>query len=270
MSGADNGNMLQYLTLSCAERMRMNVLDDLDRYFEKEPEWEDAIPNWKVLSSKNLVKPDLSALSAEDSDVAAALLVHAQMKDLTPQQAADRRVWVFLCLTEGLDYVRNRWFPGPKPGSHTERKEAAKKILAHCFVTNTRSLMRDNGLSRLWWMGYIAYRIDACNPREPLEVILGNQDIRLNLLDRTSFSMNVDILKAIVRRLMKSRAFEKGELFERAIFRDWMRRISRTGGMLLLDALGENGANLIEELAEEALCAAHRAREQDDANAPER
>ena len=49
-----------------------------------------------------------------DADATNALLVFRNLRDLTPQQAADERLWVYLSHFDCADYVAKRWL-GSRP-----------------------------------------------------------------------------------------------------------------------------------------------------------
>lgn len=151
--------------------------------------------------------------------------------------------------------MSQRWLERMREADGEEKK---KNIRNHFFARDARGLIRDNGLSRLWWLGYIASKVDLKNPHEFLEIIYHKQDIRSALIERPSVSMNLTVLKAVYRVMKKhwgnATDKDKVSLFERDIFRDWMRRINRRGGVLLLDALGStNLSRLVTEEAGKAL-----------------
>ena len=81
-------------------------------------------------------------------------IVYEALRYLTLQQATDERIWAYMTHVELPDYVRARW-PIDKAkvdsGKYTY-------IVSHYFVRGNRGLVRDNAISRLWWMGYIANR----------------------------------------------------------------------------------------------------------------
>ena len=167
-----------------------------------------------------------------DTDVENALCVFDALKSLTPQQAADERLWVHLCHNECADYVRRRWL-GVRPESDDV---ARSRVLNHFFARDNRALIRDNGISRLWWLGHIAHRIDSENPRQFLEIVLHRQDVRSALLERPSVAMNERVLHSIYEVMLEHWQSDRA-LFQREPFRRWMVGLNRRGGVILLDAL---------------------------------
>ena len=191
-------------------------------------------------------------------DASNALLVHDHMSGLSRHQAAEERLWVYLCHVECADYVRARWLR-QRP---TETEKAVSRVLEHFFVRGARGLIRNNGISRLWWLGKIAREVDPENPEKFLEIVLYRQDVRSSLLERPFVSRNVEVLRMIYA-VMKEHWKDEDDrtLFDREVFRAWMRGVNRRGGVVLLDALsGPRLRRLLTKEAEAALEGAARKR----------
>ena len=182
-----------------------------------------------LLSSQN---------SASSDDDANALVVYDALRFLSRQQAADERLWTYLCHVECAQYTAARWLDD-RPA---DPEDAARKVRNHFFVLSNRALVRDNAVSRLWWLGSIAHRTDPDAPAQFLEILLHRQDIRSALIERPSISMNDRIIRAIyaVMRECWERDGAKALLFQREQFRDWMVNLNRRGGVVLLDALSDH------------------------------
>ncbi len=150
---------------------------------------------------------------------------------LNPLQAREERIWAYLCHFDGLEYMRARW---PIPD---DDKEAVKHILTHYFATSARAIERDNGISRLWWMGFIANRAQGLKLAEALKVLMYRADVRANIIERPTTSASVPVFSAILRQL-KSSFGGKKHLHEREYFRACMKEINSVGGVQLLDSLG--------------------------------
>ncbi len=185
------------------------------------------------------------------ADAASALAVYEALKNLTPQQAADERLWTYLCHMEYRRYVARRWLTS-RPESNDD---ATRKVRNHFFARGNRPLIRDNALSRLWWLGSIAHEVEADAPHEFLERLLHRQDVRSALIERPSVSMNRQVLSSI-NVVMRDYWQRDKSLFERKPFRTWMVGLNRRGGVVLLDALPKEPlAELLEEEARRALSA---------------
>ena len=255
---------LKYYTAAAVEQLRNTVAERLDWYYdpqgdagERLPTAADAVRESRLevpSIADKLVLPDDVGKDAGGNptgtaDAASALAVHEALKNLTPQQAADERLWTYLCHVEYPRYVARRWLTS-RPGKD---EDAARKVRNHFFAPGNRPLIRDNGLSRLWWLGSIAREVEPDAPHEFLERLLHRQDVRSALIERPAVSMNRRVLTAI-NAVMREYWRRDRSLFERQPFRAWMIGLNRRGGVVLLDALPKEPlAQLLEDEAQRAL-----------------
>ncbi|MDE2744961.1 MAG: DUF6339 family protein [Chloroflexota bacterium] len=248
---------LQYYTLEAVSELRQLVQTNVGWYFDlsapepilaaKTPRRDTKLelPQWQDLLSINEHRP-------ASTDAANALALFESFSQLSPYQASDQRVWTYLCHNECRSYVAARWLRGYDPDS----PGAIERVLNHFFVRGNRSLIRDNGLSRLWWLGSIAHKADPAEPRRFLDILLYRQDVRSALIERPSVSMNLDVLKAIYAVMKEDFETEDRALFQRGPFREWMKNLNRRGGVILLDAVPPPTLDaLIRAEAERALSA---------------
>lgn len=251
---------LKYYTEAAVETLRGSVEDRLDWYYD--PQGQDSMLPASDAARESRV--DSAAIRGElmsmdhgglgEADARSAMLVYGKLDKLTPQQASDERLWTYLCHVECPEYVAQRWLE-KRPGTD---EEAARKVHNHFFVKGNRALIRDNGLSRLWWLGFIAHEVDPSDPKAFLDLLLHRQDVRSALIERPSVSMNRHVLRSIYK-VMRSYWENDKALFEREAFRGWMIRLNRLGGFVLLDALPEQRlAVLLEREARHALAAESR------------
>ena len=210
---------------------------------------------WSSVRNSRLPSPDLYERLVSDTnqpsatDVENALIVFDALSGLTPHQASIERMWAYLCHNDHLQYVTARWL------SRRPEKDdiAIRNVRNHFFAAGNRALIRDNAISRLWWLGKIAHEVDSENPREFLTILLHRQDVRSALIERPSISMNRRILRAIYQ-VMRGHWADGGSLFVRETFRSWMIALNRRGGVVLLDALPkESLGELLREEASRAL-----------------
>lgn len=259
---------LKYYTTAAVGELRDNVADRLDWYYDPQAHGADPLltaTRWVRESrlevgdagelATRLILPD--DVTDQDNptgaaDAVGALAVYETFKGLTPQQAADERLWTYLCHVDYPQYVSRRWLAS-RPAKDDD---AARKVRNHFFAPGNRALIRDNGLSRLWWLGAIAYDVEPDAPREFLERLLHRQDVRSALIERPSVSMNRRVLRSI-NAVMRGYWQRDRSLFERDRFRAWMIGLNRRGGVVLLDALPDEPlVELLEEEARQALSAA--------------
>ena len=247
---------LRYYTAAAVTQLRNSVEERLDWYYH--PRGSPADP---VLTASESVKEScLEVSNLADSltlpdgspggaDGASALRVYELLSELTPQQASDERLWTYLCHVECPEYVSGRWLQ-PRPVSDDQ---AARKVRNHFFAQGNRAVIRDNGVSRLWWLGFIANEVEPDDSGAFLERLLHRQDVRSALIERPSVSMNRQVLRSI-NGVMREYWERDRTLFEREPFRRWMVGLNRRGGVVLLDVLSEEVlVNLLEEEAKRAL-----------------
>ncbi|MYC24714.1 MAG: hypothetical protein F4X56_02195 [Gammaproteobacteria bacterium] len=227
---------LRYCTVDSLENLRRTVPERLDWYYA--PQASSLPMSLGGFREASLQAPELAnklALTAKQpstTDAANALAVYGSLRDLTPHQASIERLWVYLCHFDCPQYVSVRWLTSGLDNDEL----ATREIRNHFFATGNRGVIRDNGISRLWWLGKVAHEVDPDNPEQFLELLLHRQDVRSALIERPSVSMNRRVLRAIYE-VMREHWNNGGTLFERKIFRNWMIALNRRGGVILLDAL---------------------------------
>ncbi|PBC05361.1 DUF6339 family protein [Mesorhizobium sp. WSM3860] len=157
-------------------------------------------------------------------------IVYRALSELSPYEARDERLWVYLSHTVLLQHARARW---PIPA---DDDAATKHVAKHFFARDKRQVERDNVGSRLWWMAHLCARISSMDHEQALRAFLFRSDVRANLVERPTTSQCSDLFGAIVRKLATSLDGEK-QLFQRSMFRRLMTEINSVGGYKLLDCL---------------------------------
>ena len=165
-----------------------------------------------------------------------SIRLYESIPSLTRHQASDERLWTYLCHTSLAEYVKNRWLVNrvmPK-----SRRDRIRRVRHHFFVSGSRGVIRDNGVSRLWWLGFVAHKIDPKNPARFLEIVLYRHDVRSALLERPFLSRNPKMLSAVYEVMREHWEHDQQKLlFRRKSFRGWMIRLNRRGGVILFDAI---------------------------------
>ena len=254
--------MLKYYTEKAVETLYASIVERLDWYYSP----TNSAPAIRGLHDpiRETRRDDVNLRnvlevgdtpSRQDATNAISLYGETALRTLRPQEAADARLWVYLCHADCPRYVASRWLKD-RPA---DDKKAADRVRNHFFATGNRGIIRDNGLSRLWWLGYIAHEVSPTDPLKFLQILLHRQDLRSALIERPSVSMNRRVLRAVYKIMedhwdSRSRNDERGEptilptLFVREVFRDWMVRLNRCGGVVLLDALDDNDLDRLVRL----------------------
>lgn len=173
----------------------------------------------------------------DDKDTENCKTIFYGLDGLTAAQATDERLWATLCFRDFKYYAEKRWpFPSKRK---KETDKAARHVEAHYFAGTIRGRMRDNAISRLWWMGHIANKVSNWTIDEVLEVLFFNSDYRSSLLERHSSANAVNVLVSILK--ITKKAYSKGGRYEfnRQSFRDFMKKVDFIGARTLLPALSD-------------------------------
>ena len=229
---------LSYLTEETVEKLRADVAKHLDWYYSPDTSFHWEPPATAIRDARIDIEPlDERLVRGSDSDAENALLVYGALPDITPHQASDERFWVHLAHFECPGYISDRWLAKrPKDPSQAERR-----VQNHFFARDARVLIRDCGISRLWWLGHIAHKAYEDDPGLFLKIVLHRQDVRSNLIERPSVSLNPAVLHEIFevmrRHWVDGSKQQQAPLFKREVFRSWMMGLNRRGGVVLMDAL---------------------------------
>lgn len=228
---------IQYYTRDGVQRLRDGVTKHLDWYYGPVGPPPLELPH-AIRDAHVEARSLAGSLSMGDpgtpytTDLENALTVYVALERLSRHQASEERLWTYFCHVECPEYVSGRWL-ARRPDNPDV---AIKRVHNHFFARGNRALIRDNGVSRLWWLGYIAHQVDRQHPRRFLEILLHRQDVRSALIERPTVSMNAHVLKRIYA-VMRDHWENDRSLFARDTFRSWMVALNRKGGVLLLDSL---------------------------------
>lgn len=242
---------LRYFTRAVVDLLRDGVDGQVDWYYENGgDEFPIPVPPEALRETRIEAEPLAPLLQPGlKHDARNALAVYGALRELTPQQASDERFWVHVSHLDCADYIRERWL-----ATHPEdASRAVARVRNHFFAGDARALIRDHGVSRLWWLGRIAHEAHPDDPALFLEIVLHRQDVRSALIERPSVSMNPDVLRSVFAVMRNSWEGDRA-LFKREVFRAWMARLNRRGGVVLLDALPPSPLDsLVRDEADRAL-----------------
>ncbi len=177
----------------------------------------------------NLVVP-VSRKQAGLKDGENCKLIVKFLPSLAAADATDERLWVTLSLLRFREYTLARW-----PIKHSQPEDQAQHILSHWFCKGVRGRMRDNAISRLWWMSHIAQKIPGYGIDEVFDILFFNSDYRSSILERNSLA-NAENVTAAILQVTKT-AYDNGIPFIRERFRTFMKEVDIVGGRLHLAAL---------------------------------
>lgn len=184
---------------------------------------------YAVDTSKALLMP-MGMRQEENMDSENCKIILTVVPKLTPAQATDERLWVTLGFTQFSDYVKARW-----PFRVIGGEQQSAHIANHWFANGVRGRMRDNAISRLWWMGFTASNIPNMSMEQVFTILFANSDYRSSLLERNSSANSLNVLEAILR--VSDTAYKAGVPYKRISFRKFMSKVDTLGGRSCLAAL---------------------------------
>lgn len=244
---------LTYFRESQLAKLKDSVENNSSTYLLGEPDWptffgsEEYLRPTRIEIAENLTDLIQMPIDKDLKDKENCIIVYEALKNMTPQQATQETIWAYFTHFELWKYTQKRW-----KLDKNDQEKAIQSIRTHYFVPSARGLIRDNAVSRLWWMGYVANHVAATdsnfNMDKILTILLHQSDVRANLLERSSFGMSTEIFSAVIRWLGKSYDGDQ-VLFDRGNFRSFMKHLNRKGGRVMLNALSKNQLNrLIKDI----------------------
>lgn len=223
--------------------LSLESLDNISDFLEKNNENTELIDDFESAKHAlglqyvdagydlNLEEIELLAptqdLDEKKSDALNCKILYQALSNLSPAQATDDRLWVTLCFENFNYYVVKRW--------KMPSKGRAKNIKSHWTFQGAKPLTRDNALSRLWWMGYIANQVEGWSMEEVFEILFNNSDYRQSLVDRSGSTSNISVVSAILA--ITKEAFDDNLPFKRSAFRRFMENVNFISGRTNLAAL---------------------------------
>lgn len=226
-----NARFLRYSTL---EELRNQVSSNLDAYRSGDFKHVQVDGAWWFEHPVSIDEGKLACLLPPDGqdlhEPENCELLYSALKALSPYEARDERLWSYLTHTSLLTYTRARW---PIPA---DDEAAVAHVQKHFFARDKRQIERDNAASRLWWMAHLCARVPNLSLSDALQAFLFRSDVRANIIERPTSSQSTELFGAIIGRLSQSFAGDK-RLFERSMFRKFMREINSVGGFKLLDCM---------------------------------
>ncbi|MBO8161846.1 MAG: hypothetical protein H0Z24_09470 [Thermosipho sp. (in: Bacteria)] len=227
---------VRYLREAYLAQLKSNILSNIELYKQDEPWISHYFKETSFFLETNISVDEIELIEPQGPDQLYDLentrIIYDAFKHLNISQAIDERLWTYLTHEIFWKYMRVRW--------PVENKSNPDRFIRerYFFMSNRDRALIRNGISRLWWYGYITYDGSRSNPYELTKILLKKQEIAQNLLEN-SFSRNQMITKTILSVLADMENMNK-PLPRREQFRELMRYINWLGGVTLLDALNEN------------------------------
>lgn len=147
---------------------------------------------------------DLEFGSDASDDIANTKYLFQKLRYLKPLEACDESLWFTLTLSCFNTYTAKRW---PIPTSSEKQEDLFPKQMGHVrdhlFASSGRGFRRNQALSRLWFMGYVADSVDL-DFDYALHTLLFNAEIASSFMDRVSVTQIPNFGRAILEVLHES------------------------------------------------------------------
>lgn len=209
----------------------MRIVDDFDDLFN-ELHLTMAPVDYDIdVSIPGLLIPDGSNESKLSTDSKNIDFVYRALSNLSAAEATDERLWATLTLIHHSDYARARW-------GVPEGDAASGHILTHWLCkSGVRSRIRDNAISRLWWMGRVVDQLPGWNVEDVSAILFNNSDYRASIVERNTSVSAANVVSAIIA--ITKEAFAADIKFDRNSFRSFMKKVNFLAGRTNLAALSD-------------------------------
>lgn len=163
-------------------------------------------------------------LQNPSDDYANAIALYEAYPTLTPLQASDNRLWLYLSHVDFYRYMYKRW-------PLADAKNLPEYIKEHWL--GSRGFMRQ-GISNLWWSVYLTVNEGADDKYALTKYMFAHQDFRTRRFASGVFARNREGMIGLLTGMMNSNAYE--HYFEaRSIFA--IMYFNHLGGTRQLSAL---------------------------------
>jgi len=227
--------------------LREQISNNLALYESENPEWANVLGTDYLIETSVEINGSIDACFAsenfrtmkkedvqkDEADASRCVAIYNALKNLTPQEAADERVWTYLTHFVFWDYARARW-PLPK-----NQDKKIQSIKSHFFLEGVRGMAHDNAISRLWWTAHVCNRVKNCTLEKALKALLHKEDVRKEVMTRPTFCSSEPILNALMKYLVQSYESTAKKLHDRETFRQLGKQLNRDGGKIILDSLAQ-------------------------------
>lgn len=159
-----------------------------------------------------------------------ALLVRKSVGPIDYSIARDGRFWLSLIFGP-----LGRLAELPKTGKDDE---LLSWINTHWYSQSTRALFRNHGISKYWWAYELLSRQGDLAVEDALELFDGQQDLRTQIMDRTSINSNSRLIGKIL--LLLKGELENGWVYDRDAVRMFFRYLNFDLGRRELEVLAGN------------------------------
>lgn len=235
---------LKYFEEPAYEKLYDNIQINTDLYITNQEDWlERYFENINYYGTSSVIVPDVtlytsdSILSTEEKNIQdltnTIQFYNAYKNKLSPLQATNKYMWSFLAHSVFKNYVVSRWIKNPDDIN----EKTVNTIKKRFFVSDTKSLIRMNAISRLWWAGYLSYdENNATDHYHLTKILFTGQQICADILD-TPFCGNKKIIKGILLGIKEYLQEDKSSQNLADSIRECIKYLRRYAAVTVIDLL---------------------------------
>ena len=165
-----------------------------------------------------------------------AKLIYETFDFLTPEEADDPRLWVYLSNCHFYDYTKVRWL-----SSSSSAKLFERRLL---YEGAGRGVRTRNSISRLWWTAHLTLQeviVDGIITKDwsHTKAIFDVQDLQVGLLERNMGSYPI-VLRSFLNFYLKNKSKMISNVIQKMI-----KELNNIGGVYFLPFLDELKINEI-------------------------
>lgn len=172
---------------------------------------------------KDIELPIGSKTDRSTADCESSIKIFRELRNITPVQANDKRLWLSLTHGRFFQYTKRRWDINSNTSSNT--------IIDRFFFegASIETRMR-NSISRLWWAAKITHAPERDDEFELTKLLWSKQDLFQGLVERTLGTYQ-NVVKGFLEVYADNEHLTEDQL------RDLYKSINSIGGVKLLSAL---------------------------------
>jgi uncharacterized protein DUF6339 len=234
---------LTFLSREATDRLDHRVGDNLVSYQSGNTQNLIKDADFRLSRIETVPPPDLLEQNGDvKADLEASKLVFQWLSKLTPIQSSDGRLWTLLTHTTFARYVSLRW------GQNLESSQRPVDRIHDRWFFRGQGIATfvRNGISRLWWFGYLTYDSNRANPFELTEALLSLQDIQVAFLER-SLGRCRPLLKAVLESVISNDQILRQTPKRGDVIQEWAKELRLFGGAYLLDAMPQDRLQFVVE-----------------------
>jgi hypothetical protein len=224
------------LTQSSLEILQRKLKDDFDsiknRYVDKAQQpFVPETDGFALLEGHYEIPSGFTLIDDKDGkyDFDNSKLIYSAFDMLTPSDADDARLWVYLTHVTFYNYAKGRW---------TSKSTNADVLIDRFFYQGTgRGTRTKNAISRLWWTAHLTVRKDESDEAKKWELtkaIFSSQDLQVSLLERAMGSYE-NVRNAFLEFYILNKSIINGKKIQ-MLARD----LNNSGGVYLLSLLSKD------------------------------